>query len=1116
MSEYPAHPPEQALERLYQRVRRQLRSRRILEALAVALLLLLLITLLAATIMAALRFEETVVAWARLGVYSAALILGAVVLVPLLRPLPAHVLAHYLEDRHPQLDALLITATQTRDILAGPGDASPVLARALIARAVARCQESNLVEGLERARLKRAGDWLSGTLALALALALFGPLPLRHGLGLLADPGQEPALGSPYTLQVLPGDLALLAGEDLRIQATSTHFRPKAMELVTRGGPDQPWQRTAMTAGQARDFESFLFDLETPLEYHVEAEGIRSGSYHIEIIPRPTVTRIDLHYHFPAHTGRPPERVEDGGEISAVQGTRVELTITPDRPVARGRLLLDGQHPLPLEIVQDGTLTTMLTLEQDGHYHVELPAQGRLVPASPEYAIATWADRLPSVQLLLPGRDHPATPVEEVAFRVRADDDVAIRELELVLSVNGGPDQVVPLLDGPSPTTQVTGEHTLYLEERALTPGDMIAYYVRARDRAADPRRLVTTDMYFIDVRPFERHFHRSAGGRGGGGGGGNESELSAQQRSLVVALFKTTRDRPRLEEGELVERLAILAQAQGRIHERTAAIVRRLNARPVVELNKGYRRMAEELPKAASAMIRTAALLEAGEVDQALPQAREALLYLQRADAAFRDVQVAQSQAGGGGGGASADDLANLFRLEMDKFRNPYADVQRGGQGDSRQRQIDETLRRLEELARRQQQEIERARRRAEPGQGSAASQQALAEELERMIRELERLTRQRPDPQLADSLEQLRQAARAMGQAGQQAGGDAATQALEQLRQARRLLDPQDARRLAGEIGRALEQSEAILDQHRAIQRQHRQSEQAGMERAVTESQTRAGELADGFDFRGDQGREAAHRSAQGQGALAQAVAELGERLPRLADQAAAQGQEAAQGHLQEADRALRQGRLADRLERDGPGLSDRAGAEGNAQPTERALKTARDGIAAALEAVGSSTPSPRQQAWEELRQVVRELEATRGQLVERARQGPALGGRGGNLDAADLERLEQNLQNQARRLAAAFDPFTGQPRQGEDIRALIDAIATQARRGGISDPGGLAERYDHWLDALKVLERQLRPEEERGNTPVVTIHRAEPGADDRQRVEAYYRNLSEAAGP
>lgn len=1062
MSEQNHSPdPEQSLDRLYAHVRRRLRARWALEGVTVALILLLLAALIAVAVMAAARFDPASVDAARLAVYLlAGALLGSVLLTLLIQRLPDKTIARYMENFDPQLDALLVTAAEARRRLQQPtadDSTSPVLARRLIARAVQQCETSGMVSRLERRRLKRAGSVLGTTLALVLLLGLFGPLPLQHGLGLLFAPSDDPAAGNPYVIQVTPGNNAVLQGDDQRIVATPAYFQPERLELVSRSGPEQPWTRTAMNAAaDSADFESFFFNLDSAQDYYIDAGDVRSEVYRIDVIPRPTVARIDLHYTFPAQTGRAPEQVENSGDISAVRGTSVEVQITPSVPVSGGRLVLNGEQAIELQAV-DGTLRATIPVQENGYYHVELPAGERLAPASPEYAIATWEDRLPNVALLQPGRDRPATRIEEVGFAVRADDDVGLGALELVLSVNGAADEVIPLKHDAAPATELTGTHTLYLEERALEPGDLIAYYVRARDTATadDPARQVATDMFFIDVRPFEQHFRRAPGGGGGGGmgGGQQEAQLAAQQRDLVVALFKTSRDRDSLTDDTYRERLATLAEIQARIRERVEAIARRIQSRPDVELNKGYRRMVEELPKAAEAMIDTESKLTASDVEQALPAARTALLHLQRADAAFRDVQIAQAQAGGGGS-AAASDLNNLFRLEMDKFQNPYADVQRGQQQNPQQQQIDETLRKLEELARRQQQEIERAALRAERGQGGAASQQALLAELEKMVRELERLSRERQDPQLAATAEQLKQAAESMrqaatqnqGQSGQQSqqgtqqgtqqgsptAAQAAAQALDRLRQAQQLLDGGKAAQLASGINEALQQSEDLQDAAA-----NRQADDAAAE-------------------------------------LAEQTAELRQKLAKLAADAQQQQQAQAGGRLKQAERTLASNEPGDGV----------------------ALQAARDHIAAAREAVAGTAGDQQERVREQVRSLARTLEAARNQQVEQARLGA------GNADPGEFRSA---LGGQAQELANAVTELdaTG---PAEDIQALIAAIVA-------ATPQEMSGQYDEWLAALKLIERELRSDTEQERPAIIATQRAEPAAADRERVEAYYRGLSES---
>src|SRR5690606_25082380 len=269
-------------------------------------------------------------------------------------------------------------------------------------------------------------------------------------------------------------------------------------------------------------------------------------------------------------------------------------------------------------------------------------------------------------------------------------------------------------LAGPRP--EVSAGHTLYLEEMGLQPGDFISYYARASDnRPGEARGVTVSDIYFMEIRPFGRNYRQAeqAGGGpgGGGGGGGVDGELSQRQREIIAGTFNLVRDRERYSEKEYAEHLVTLKLAQDRLREQVQTLAQRMMNRGVSQ-DTSFRRIAEMLPTAAQEMERASGRLGDREPQEALPPEQRALQQLQRAEALYRDVQVAMGGGGGGGGGGSpsAEDLADLFGLELDKLRNQYEVVQRG-EREELQQELDRTMDRLRELARRQEQENERMR---------------------------------------------------------------------------------------------------------------------------------------------------------------------------------------------------------------------------------------------------------------------------------------------------------------------------------------------------------------------------------------------------------------------
>ena len=75
---------------------------------------------------------------------------------------------------------------------------------------------------------------------------------------------------------------------------------------------------------------------------------------------------------------------------------------------------------------------------------------------------------------------------------------------------------------------------------------------------------------------------------------------------------------------------------------------------------------------------------LKSAKWQDALPPEQKALQYLLRAEATFRDIQVAfgrqRGGGGGGGGGGATRDMEGLFDLELDTEKNQYESAQPGG----------------------------------------------------------------------------------------------------------------------------------------------------------------------------------------------------------------------------------------------------------------------------------------------------------------------------------------------------------------------------------------------------------------------------------------------------
>ena len=290
-------------------------------------------------------------------------------------------------------------------------------------------------------------------------------------------------------------------------------------------------------------------------------------------------------------------------------------------------------------------------MDKDGVYHVAGVEGGQPVRVSEDFFIEARKANPPEVALVRPGRgDYHASPVEEVTVAVKATDEYGLNGIALHYSVNGGPEKSVDVLPKKG-AKQADGSTMLSLEDFKLVPGDLVSVYATAKDGNAESH----TDMMFIQADPFEREFsqsQQSGGGGGGGGGGGNQpAQISQRGREIVAATFKQQADKDSTPQ-QAADISKLLSQAQSTLRDQSISLSDRLQARELTSEVHAISDFQKDMVAASQAMGPAAQQLQQKKWKEAIPNEQKALQYLLRAEATFRQIQVAFGQRGGGGGG--------------------------------------------------------------------------------------------------------------------------------------------------------------------------------------------------------------------------------------------------------------------------------------------------------------------------------------------------------------------------------------------------------------------------------------------------------------------------------
>lgn len=681
------------------------------------------------------------------------------------------------------------------------------------------------------------------SLAAVLWLALAGPGLWRDGTRYLWAGWALSDLKPVQAMLVKPGDHAVRRGGNVPVVAQPRGFAPNAatlhVQMRDRQGNDQ-WQQVAMTRTDA-GFAFTFFAVRDTLKYYVAAGGVRSQEYSINVVDLPNINHLKLTYIFPKWTGRKAEVQEPGGDVAALQDTRIELDISADAPLPETELVLNDEPKAVLTRGAHGRAE--FTVNQNGRYYLAARLAGDSVRLSDDYFIRVLDDARPEIKVIRPGRDYGASSIEEVTARIDASDDYGLNAVELHYAVNGANWQKVKL---PAGRQSVSSDHVFDLEslgdataDRALKPGDLISYYALARDHGGTVR----TDMYFIDVRPFDKRYSQSqlaSGGQGGAGAGGQD-EISQRQREIIVSTWNLIReqDNKQGDADKTADNSRLLGDLQTRLAAQAGSLTQRLQAREMDSSDPRTREFAGHMQQAMAAMMPAAKALGQVALNAAIQPEQQALQYLLRAEAVFNEIQV-QQQAQGGGQGRQQDgrDMAQMYELEMDLNKNQY-ETRNNASPERRADTQDELQRKLKELARRQQQLA-----------SSARQQQATREQRwqqESLQRTAEQLQRQLQNPQQTQGTQRDQQQ---NGQQDQQSGQVQANAQNQELRQRlqsaiRAMTESAEAMRHAGDAEQRARAQRAAAEAQRqltgasdAVARNQRQSLQNSLNSLVTQA--------------------------------------------------------------------------------------------------------------------------------------------------------------------------------------------------------------------------------------------------------------------------------------
>ena len=278
----------------------------------------------------------------------------------------------------------------------------------------------------------------------------------------------------------------------------------------------------------------------------------RTREFKVTVFEHPRLERADAVLTYPEYTRLPPKRIEDTRRVSAVEGTRLDLTLQLNKPVKAARFVARGPGGETLELKVDPARAVAnlegFTPAKSTTYELRLvDAEDRANKVAASFVFDVQPNRPPEIRLALPRGDIRPSALEEVTFDGTVWDDFGVPLYGIGYSLAGGETTFVELgRDAAAREKRMFG-HLLSLEGLGAKPDDLVSWFAWAEDIGPDGKvRRTTGDLFFGEVRPFDEIFRerQNQGGEDEGQQGGQRGRRLAElQKQIISATWKLRRD---------------------------------------------------------------------------------------------------------------------------------------------------------------------------------------------------------------------------------------------------------------------------------------------------------------------------------------------------------------------------------------------------------------------------------------------------------------------------------------------------------------------------------------------------------------------------------------------
>lgn len=234
-----------------------------------------------------------------------------------------------------------------------------------------------------------------------------------------------------FYLQIFPGDREITKGDDISIRVSASGKVPNILSLYTKSNEQTEFEEVVLNPDSSGIFNYTVRSVVNSFEYYAASEGIESDRYSITVINRPIITQLDLAIIPPAYSGLAKSVQRDNGNISALPGSRIEVSMEASRDLSDAVIMFGDSSQIKMR-VDETNASTLFSVYKASSYSISIKDNQGVENSDPiRYSIEPLSDRPPEIELISPVENIKLGTDGRVAVISKISDDYGFTSLQL-------------------------------------------------------------------------------------------------------------------------------------------------------------------------------------------------------------------------------------------------------------------------------------------------------------------------------------------------------------------------------------------------------------------------------------------------------------------------------------------------------------------------------------------------------------------------------------------------------------------------------------------------------------------------------------------------------------